>query len=531
MNITRNRAVLAGASALALAGLLAGCSASGSTNSDGTGGTLVYAVETDPSCIDPQQPTVTQALYIGRQVVDSLVDQDPETGDIVPWLAESFEANDDLTEFEFTLQDGVTFSDGTDLTSQVVADNFDTIMDLSADGSTATLAAAYLAGYTGTTVTDDHTFTVSFDEPNASFLQGASTMSLGIVAESSLAQTADERCQDGVIGTGPFVYDSYSPNSEVTMDRREGYDWASSLRGHQGDAYLDRIEFAVVTEASVRTGGLESGEFDMIGEVPEADEPRIADAGYTVYAAANPGIPTSLIPNLDNPVLADDAVRDALRIGIDRADITTTLGYAEGEPPSSALSSGTPGYADESDLMGYDPDEAEKILDDAGWVMGDDGVREKDGVKLSFTATGFYEQQMMELIQQQLATIGIDMQIDFTDAGGFFGAIADGSYDVLFAALTRTGPDALATMFEQSNTSHWAVIHDDELESLLAQQSTTADDDERQSLIDDTQRMIIERGYLFPILEVYQLHAAQPDITGFAFDSASRFHLYDVKLS
>ncbi|MGK9219807.1 MULTISPECIES: ABC transporter substrate-binding protein [unclassified Microbacterium] len=524
---TRRVALVAG-SVFALGALLAGCAAGGSESQGG--GTLVFAVETDPSCIDPQQPTVTQALYIGRQVVDSLVDQDPETGEIVPWLAESYESADDMTSFTFTLRDDVTFSDGTALTSDVVKANFDAIVEMSADGSTATLAGQYLAGYSGTEVSDDQTFTVSFDAPNAAFLQGASTMSLGIVSLATTEETPEARCQDGVIGTGPFVYDSYAPNSEVSMDRREGYAWASPLRGHEGDAYLDRIEFAVVTEDSVRVGGLQSGEFDIVGELPYADEPRISEEGYSIYAKANPGIPTSLIPNLESAVLADDAVRQAIQLGIDRSEITETLGYAGGDVPTSALSSGTSGYTSQADALAYDPDAAIAVLEAAGWTEGADGIREKDGQRLTFTATGFYEQQMMELIQLQLKEIGVDMQIDFTDAGGFFGAIAERSYDVLFAALTRTGPDALAVMFEQAAPSHWAVVDDADLEAMLVSQAATSDETARQAILDDIQATVIDQGYLFPILEVYQLHASQPEVTGFAFDSASRFHLYDVEL-
>lgn len=507
--------------------LLAGCASD--ADAGGDGGTLVFAVETDPTCIDPQQPTVTQALYIGRQVVDSLVDQDPETGEFVPWLAESYTTNDDLTAYEFTLREGVTFSDGSELTSEVVAANFDTIVEMAADGSTASLAGQYLAGYEGTETADDRTFTVSFSAPNAAFLQGASTMSLGIVSLATTEQSPESRCQDGVIGTGPFVYDSYAPDNEVSMDRREGYEWASELRGHQGDAYLERVEFPIIAEDSVRTGGLQSGEFGMIGELPAADESRFAE-GYTIYAKANPGVPTSLIPNLDNPVLADEAVRQALQIGIDREQINDTLGYSGGEPPTSALSSGTTGYTSQADSLGYDPDGAVAILEEAGWVEGADGVRERDGQRLTFTITGFYEQEMIELIQMQLLEIGVDAQINFTDAGGFFGAIASRDYDVLFAALTRTDPDVLRIMFSQAASSHWAVVDDPELESLVTAQAAAADPEERQRLLDQAQALIIDNGYLFPILEVYQLHASADTVTGFAFDSASRFHLYDVSL-
>lgn len=518
-------------SAVSVLALLAGCSSSSGSAASGSptsGGTLVFAVETDPSCIDPQQASVTQALYIGRQVVDSLIDQDPDTGDYVPWLASSYETNADLTQFTFTLRDDVTFSDGTALTGQVVKDNFDSLVQMSSSGSTATLAAQYLSGYQGTEV-DGNTVTVTFSSPNATFLNGASTMSLGIVSEATTQQSAEDRCQNGVTGTGPFVYDSYETNSSVTMNRREGYDWASELRQHQGDAYLDRVEFEVITEDSVRTGGLESGEFDMIGEVPYDDESQISDDGYSIYAKANPGVPTSLIPNLDHStVLADANVRQAIQLGIDRDEITSSLGYADGNAPTSALSSATSGYTSEADLLSYDPDQAKQILDDDGWTVGDDGIREKDGQKLTFTVTGFYEQDMIELIQMELKEIGVDMEINFTDSTGFFSAISTGDYDMLFAALTRTDPDVLRVMFSQESTSHWAVVHDDQLETLLTDQASDADQSSRYATLADAQQRIIEQNYLFPILEVYQLHASQSSITGFAFDSASKFDLYDV---
>ena len=142
---------------------------------------VVFAIKEDAGCIDPQQTSVTTALNVGRQLTDSLLDQDPETGEIVPWLAESWEVSDDLTSYTFTLRDDVTFSDDTALTSDVVAANFDAIIEL---GGSASLDGAYLEGYTGTEVVSDTEFIVSFDTPNVAFLQGATTMSLGILSEA-----------------------------------------------------------------------------------------------------------------------------------------------------------------------------------------------------------------------------------------------------------------------------------------------------------------------------------------------------------
>ncbi len=135
-HLTQRMRILALPAGLAVAGLaLAGCTAGASTSAPSAAATpnpnvdqsIVFALKEDPKCLDPQQTSLTTALNVGRQLVDSLLDQNPDTGEIVPWLATEWSSNKDLTAYTFTLKDGVTFSDGTPLTAQVVADNFDAI--------------------------------------------------------------------------------------------------------------------------------------------------------------------------------------------------------------------------------------------------------------------------------------------------------------------------------------------------------------------------------------------------------------------
>jgi len=201
------RTPLALVTATALLALTA-CGGDGSADATGAdakpvnGGTLRFAVGSDAGCIDPQQVGSNDSIYSARQLVDSLTDQDPESGEIVPWLAEDWEINDEVTEFTFTLQEGITFSNGDPLDAQAVADNFDAAEEL---GPRATLISGYLEDYVETEVEDDRTFTVKFEEPNAQFLQASSTHSLGILHPDTVAQTDDERCAS-VIGSGPFVF-------------------------------------------------------------------------------------------------------------------------------------------------------------------------------------------------------------------------------------------------------------------------------------------------------------------------------------
>jgi peptide/nickel transport system substrate-binding protein len=530
---TRSRAArraavpaVAGVALLALAGCAAGTAEQSSTPAADQPQDIVFALKEDPACIDPQQTSVTTSLIVGRQLTDSLLDQNPDTGEIVPWLASEWEVSDDLTSYTFTLRDGVTFSDGTPLTSEVVAANFDAIKGL---GAAASLANGYLAGYAGTEVTDDAHFTVNFSAPNVQFQQGATTMSLGILSADTVAQPAEARCAS-IVGTGPFTLDSYTPNDSVEIVRRDGYDWASELREHEGEAYLEKVSFPIITEPSVRTGGLESGEYDVIQDLPYVDEPRFSTPDYRLYAKANPGVPNSFVVNTSRGVLADEKVRQAVTQGLDRDKINVLAGSQSGKAPTSVLTSSTPGYTDLGDVLAYDPDGAKDLLEDDGWTLGSDGIYAKDGQRLSFTVTAFYAQDVLEAAQIQLKDVGIDLQLKMVSSGDFFGAIASGDYDALGAGLTRTDPDALRTLLSTASPSRWGIVDDPELESLLQEQSQTADAAARQKLVDEIQSIVAEKAYVIPTLETVQLHASRVGVDGVTFDSASRLHLYDARV-
>ena len=206
------------------------------------GGTLRYGLSQAPTCSDPAQAGTNQTIYVTRQMVDSLTDQNPDTGEITPWLAESWEVSADATSFTFELRDGVTFSDGTPVTASSVKNNFDAIVH-SIGGVKAPSAVSYLSGYTGTTVVDAHTAQVNFSAPNAQFLQATSTPQLGMLSDKDAAKSAEERCPGPISATGTVLYADYQQDQSVTLAKRAGYNWGSEAFAHDGEAYLDRIEF------------------------------------------------------------------------------------------------------------------------------------------------------------------------------------------------------------------------------------------------------------------------------------------------
>lgn len=492
-----------------------------------SGGTLRFAVGSDAGCIDPQQVGSNDSIYSSRQLVDSLTDQDPDTGEIVPWLAEDWEINDDVTEFTFTLQEDVTFSNGDPLDAAAVAANFDAAVEL---GPRATLVAGYLEDYAETEVHDDQTLTVKFSEPNAQFLQASSTHSLGILHPDTVAQSDDERCAE-VIGSGPFVLESYVPNDGISLTSREDYDWGSSLWDNQSAPYVDGIEFEVVPESGVRAGSLQSGQVDVIGNIAPQDQEGLEAAGAQLLSKVNPGIPMGLRVNHDHELLDDPAVRKAISLAINRQEIVDAV-YPDGTPVATGvLSSTTPDQRDVSDQLGYDPEQAEQLLADAGFEAGSDGILERDGQRAEFNLLWFNvaatNSAAVELVQQHLDEIGIDISLEEGQTAEWNSRLLEGSYDLNWFNVTRADGDILRGTYSSqlANTFH---LEDSELDELLQQQSTTLDPTERGELLGQAQQQIVDDYIQIPVVDLITIVAAREGVHGVRFDSGARVHLNDV---
>lgn len=532
------RVVVAALTASALAGGLTACGtdSSAATPGGGTpqpGGTLRYGLSQAPTCADPAQAGTNQTIYVARQVVDSLTDQNPETGEIVPWLAESWDVNEDATQFTFRLKDGVTFSDGTPLTATSVKNNFDAIVN-TIGGVKAPSAVGYLAGYTGTTAVDEATAQVNFSAPNAPFLQATATLQLGLLSDNDTAKTAEERCAGDLSGTGPFVYEDYQQDKSATLVKRTGYSWGSEAFAHDGEAYLDRIEFSIVPESGVRTGSLASGQLDAVSDALPQDAPQIEGAGGRILTTSNPGIPFGFQPNVSRGVLTDPAVRAALVPALDRQELVDTVLGPDFRPATSTLASATPGYVALAEVT-YDPDKAEKILDEAGWIPGADGIRVKDGQRLSFpvlfSPVFAGNQAILELVQQQLRAVGVDLQLDLQSMPEQTARQNSGEYESSYYNSTRADGDILRTAFglEGRNINRRGPIP--QLDDVLVAQLTTVDPAARGELIGQAQQLVLDNGLWIPTVELSQAIGVGPTVQDLAFEASARLQFFDAWLS
>ncbi|WP_181274979.1 ABC transporter substrate-binding protein [Brevibacterium oceani] len=524
----RSRFALAALAAGSL--LLAGCSGSAAADGDNVtpqnGGTLKVAYDVDPTCLDGQQAGQNVTLNITRQITDSLTDQDPKSGEIKPWLAKSWDVSDDAKTFTFHLRDGVKFQDDTNFTSASVKENFEAIEDL---GAKASLGQTYLDGLKSIATPDKQTVTFTFDKANAQFLQATSTMNLGFYASKTLKQTAEQRCTgDDLVGTGPFALDKVEHNKAISLTRNDDYDWPSSLAAHEGPAHLDGIEFSIVPEASVRNGSLLSGQVDVDTSVQSQDEKTLEAQGLDIVSRANPGVVYNLVPKATGTIASDKAVRKALIKGIDREQLKTVVSEHQA-PATSVLAKSTPQYEDLSDLLAYDPDGAKKLLDDAGWKEGADGIRAKDGKKLKTTLTYWQDAPFLELVQQQLREIGFDLQLEKKTIAEVTALQAEGKEDFTFGNLTRSDADILRNYFgaDEQNAN---ARKPGEVDKVLARTTETLDEDERKADFTEAAKLILDEGYSIPVVELTGIVGTGKNVHDFTFEASSRYQLYDTWL-
>ena len=511
----RSLVTLAAASAL----LLASCS--NAETSDEQTQELDVAYGWYPTCFDYAQSN--PFAFFGRQVLDTLVSQDPETGEIQAFLAQEWEVSADATEYEFTLRQDVTFSNGEELNAEVVAENFETLWDLSEQGVSVT-PGAYLRGFESAEVLDDFTLRITFGEPNAGFLQANAEGQFGIIAPESLEKSPEERCSEGTVGTGPFVLEETVQDERIVYTKREDYNWAAETYGHTGEAHIDTLTVHIVPEESVRASGVASGDYDVAYSITESGLSQAqGNDEVEPLLAPDRSVVNTLVVNSEDDVLAAREVRQALQHGIDREELVDTF-YGEGvEPATDVVGNAHPFYQDRGQLLAFDPERSRELLEEAGWEEGDDGIRTRGDERLEISLTYVSESigaeaAGWEYLQSRLAEIGIDLVLDpVSDA-----ELADlqGSDDwqlTVYQGASRSDADGIAAFYSTELSVWGQQTGSAEIDALLEEQSATVDPDERQTLVDQAVGTILDEAYGIPLYDSSQVLLVSTEVDDLTF--------------
>jgi peptide/nickel transport system substrate-binding protein len=541
MNKTRFSTQLWRQATLTLACVTLSASLSGAVLADDTshltpvtGGVLTVGLGSDTPVIDPSITAYSVAALVARNVVDSLVGQAADNH-FTPWLAQSWEVNDNNTQYTFHLRQDVTFSDGTRLDAAAVKYNFDRILD---PKTISPYAKSLLGPVTSVTTPDNDTVVIHYQQPFAPLLQGLSLPYLGIQSPTYLKNTPNT--SNTLVGSGPFVLDSFVKGSGSKLTKRQDYHWGPGYASHQGPAYLDRIEFKYLPEAAVRLGALSSGQVQAIDAVPPVNFAQVKkDPHLTVVTYEDPGVNRVLYLNSTQGVFQDVAIRRAFQSAVNSDSAVKAAFFGTLKAADNVLGPKTLDYDPSvAKLWGFDLKRANQLLDEAGWSTRDsEGYRTKNGKRLS--ARFVYvpsnveaaDVVLFQAVQFQVKQVGFDLQLEPVDAGIFASRTANNDYDIASNFFVRPEPDILRTVFHSAYIPPQGnnYVRLTSLDGVLSQ-AVGANDATRKQLYQQVQHQVIEQAYVVPLyIPAFQLGLSQ-QLQGVNWATNAKPNFYDAWL-
>ncbi len=505
------RIVTGVASAATILLAVAACSGGGAPGDSSTpvrGGTLTYASgDAEPTCLDPHVGGNYPQALLATQYIEELVGLDD--GKPTPELATKWSTSDDGKTLTFTLRDDVTFTDGTPFDAAAVVANIEHVQDPATASSTGYLALQSIAK---ATATDDRTVTLSLSRPDAALLESFSQPWVGMESPKALQRKQATNCESPV-GTGPFRVTDWKHGDRVTLTKNADY---TPLGGSTTKPRLDGLTWRFLPDSTSRYAALQSGQVDVIDNAqPDQLEAASSKAAIRDLDAPRPGASNRLELNSGHGVFQDESVRKAFIAAAEIDPGLKSLFLGTAKRSYSVLSSVEPTSYSDKALFGYDPSEAERLLDAAGWKENGDGVREKDGKPLTVTfpvstnQSVPAERSLFQQIQASEAKVGISVKLEELDLSSWYAALAKNQYDVVSAPYTKVGPDVLRILYDSASITpapsgyfaNLAQLDDPALDRLLERAAQTADSAERADLVEQAQQTILESRTVLPLYD------------------------------
>lgn len=515
------------ASALLLSGCSAATGGSGEAPKEATRTTLTYATgDAEPECLDPHVGGNYPQALVATQYLENLVSRDKD-GKIIPWLAESWKVSGDGKTWEFTLKDGVKFTDGTPLTWEAVKANVEHLQDPNTKSSTGYLAFAKIKSVEKVS---DRIAKVNLSEPDSALLESFSQSWNAIESPTALKRSQEENCA-APVGTGPFVVDSWTKQDRVVLKRNENYTSAPADAARQsGPAALTQIDWRFIPDSATRYAALRSGEVDVIDNAMPDDIVAASSAsGIEHLDGPRPGSSNRIELNSGQAPFNDQKVREAFIRSVDVNAGIDSLYKGTAKRSTSALSSVEPMSRAQDDAYPYDLAAANKLLDEAGWVKGQDGIRTKDGKRLtvrfpvSTNQSIPAEQSLFEQLQAGAKEAGFEVKISLLDLAGWYTALGKNEYELVSAPYTKVGPDVLRILYASSGIkpapsgyfANHAQISDPALDKALAEASATVNDDARRAeLYQQAQEIIAKKQVILPLYDQQNHYLLRSGVKG-----------------
>jgi len=455
--------------------------------------------------MDPQMAWSYADWEMFNQTYDTLVTTDYDGRTIKDALAASWDVSEDGLTYTFHLKEGVKFHSGAACTSEDVKWTFERWTT-----HPEAQYAYYLDFVESIETPDDLTLVLNLSQPDNNLL-----INLTVPVASILNKEAIEKAEaDGKVygrevvdGTGPFKFVEYVPGDHLTIERNDEYAWGSSIYKNSGAPYLDTVTFRFIPEAGTRQMELLAGNVHMLGtgSTFASEVQGIIDQGF-VMVEYFPPYPVFLMFQTER--VPDKAVRQAFYMAVDRKEIIDTVMDGHAIEMKGGLPADYPWYWEGTDnYYDHDIEAANKLLEDNGYILGNDGYRYKDGKQLTIEISYCASEEdatMAIVLQAQVKKIGINLTIN-TSTNDFWtriGGAGDNDFDVLIMELYINSAEDMLQEYLYSknrpspNRGKWSS---DEVDALLVEARSAIDQDRRANLYNQIQEIVLEEALWVPI--------------------------------
>jgi len=460
----------------------------------GSGGDLVIANLSDAVSLDPAGVNDVPSYDVQTNIFERLVKQD-ENMELQPLLAESWEAIDDVT-WEFKLQEGVTFHDGSEFNADVVKTNVERVLD----PDVAAPAASYLAMIDEIEVVDDYTIRFITEFPFSALPSHFAHNVGGMISKEQIEDdyaAMEEGKEPGTVinenptGTGYFKFESWTPGDSIKLVKNEDY-W-------DGEAKLDSVTFKVVSEDLTRIAEIETGDSHITNPLSPSDIEQVKGTDG-VHVTEQDSVALDYIGfNVTQEPFDDEKVRQAVTMAIDKEQIVDGIYNGVGELAIGPLAPAVPGYDDSISGLEYNVDKAKELLAEAGY---------EDGFSTTIWTNDSRERiDVATNVQAQLKEIGIDLEVEILEWGAYLDKVDNGEQEMYilgWSNSTATADTGIYPLFHSENlgnAGNMSFLEDDDIDALIEEARREMDEEKRNDIYSEIQEDLVD---IAPM--IYVLH-------------------------
>lgn len=551
--VSRRGFIKGGVAAAALAGL-AGCgknnsgsATSGGSSSDAgasTGGVLKYYIN-DPVAIDPYNTQESEGTQVAKCLFDSLTKYNYDTKELEPAAAESWESNDDATQWTFHIRKDCKFHNGDTVKAEDFKRAFERICDptmktpsdvayhLDPVKGAKEMQAGEADEISGVTCPDDYTLVFDLITPMSEWPLVCAHQALVPVPKA--ARDDPDSFLVAPIGNGPFQMDgTWVSGQYINVKKFDGY--------YGTPAKLDAVNFSIQKGPDTAFKEFQAGNIDFCsvpsGRLAEVEQQYgTSDDGYTVTPKKQvlTGAEAAtywLICEMGDENLGKKEVRQALSLAINRQNICDTLYEGSRKPATSCF---PPLIDDSSDstweYCDYDPEKAKEILDSAGYTADSDGKRNLT-VKLSYNSGGGHE-DIMSIIQGDFEAIGVTVQQNSLEWAAYLTALDDGGFQLGRMGWIADYPNMdnfLYPNFYSTSSNNYGKYSNPEFDKLVEDARKITDEEERKSEYRKACKLLGEDMPVIPIMFYAHDHIGSERIQSLYYDPAGIAHLGEASV-